>query len=785
MMGRGKTSFFHDLYYQQYNELTRVKLYNSTKDSLDLLQRLQLIRKLPVHHGCVNSLCWNESGEFLLSGSDDQHLVVTHGFNYKVLSDYKTTHRANIFSAKFLPATGDTNIVSCSGDGMILYTDLVRPHETRDCRFSCHAGTAYEVHTLPRDPNCFLSCGEDGTVRCFDLRVKRRCLRPRCSEDVMITCPRAATALALSPLAPCLLAVGCSDSTVRVFDRRMLSTRGSGAENRTQPRPLCSLTVPGLGDRSLRITSLCFSPRGEDLLASFSSDHLYLFGLQEHGMLRLSAIADASAEVDAEADSWAEQGVRGPPPPPPVRRLRLRGDWSDTGPDARPERDAASAAPPDAESGGSRPSLHAALMRRMTDVLARMLNDPATRAALGGGAGGSSGGSSESAVVDGSRSSTEDRVDTEDQQVQEMQESSPVTNETENFPSITETTSSASEPATSVPEGGEGSSSMVESEEVEESDAGGVSEAEGISSLQNKLSSLREGFIESHGCEPAVRLTYSEKSSSSATISIGVADEVSRSFQTVPSSEEPLPPSNNMSTREEQEPAPGPSSVAEAEYFEKHDPSDSEEDIDDRAINDCYTFTRGSALYSSHSRGVHPIEKHMDEAVRAARGEVPHEMATTPSSSHPYIKQKYTGHRNARTMIKEATFWGEAFVLSGSDCGHVFAWERGTGELRMLLEADRHVVNCLRPHPTLPLLASAGIDHDIKLWAPAYDSPAFDSDLADALVRRNEVMLEETKDTITVPASFMIRMLACLNQIRRGGRNRSRSGRPSDESSNN
>lgn len=25
--------------------------------------------------------------------------------------------------------------------------------------------------------------------------------------------------------------------------------------------------------------------------------------------------------------------------PPPVRRLRLRGDWSDTGPDARPERD--------------------------------------------------------------------------------------------------------------------------------------------------------------------------------------------------------------------------------------------------------------------------------------------------------------------------------------------------------------------------------------------------------------------------------------------------------------
>lgn len=29
---------------------------------------------------------------------------------------------------------------------------------------------------------------------------------------------------------------------------------------------------------------------------------------------------------------------------PPVRRLRLRGDWSDTGPDARPEREAGTSA---------------------------------------------------------------------------------------------------------------------------------------------------------------------------------------------------------------------------------------------------------------------------------------------------------------------------------------------------------------------------------------------------------------------------------------------------------
>lgn len=33
-------------------------------------------------------------------------------------------------------------------------------------------------------------------------------------------------------------------------------------------------------------------------------------------------------------------------------------------------------------------------------------------------------------------------------------------------------------------------------------------------------------------------------------------------------------------------------------------------------------------------------------------------------------------------------------------------------------------------------------------------------------MNRNAVMLEETKDTITVPAAFMIRMLACIHSLR-------------------
>ncbi len=83
---------------------------------------MKLLHTLDSHRGCVNSVVWNESGSLLVSGSDDHRLVVTNPFSKKVLADVETAHRANIFSAKFLPATSDAKIVSCAGDGTLLFT---------------------------------------------------------------------------------------------------------------------------------------------------------------------------------------------------------------------------------------------------------------------------------------------------------------------------------------------------------------------------------------------------------------------------------------------------------------------------------------------------------------------------------------------------------------------------------------------------------------------------------------------------------------------------------------
>ncbi|KAL5105441.1 DDB1 and CUL4-associated factor 6 [Taenia crassiceps] len=95
------------------------------------------------------------------------------------------------------------------------------------------------------------------------------------------------------------------------------------------------------------------------------------------------------------------------------------------------------------------------------------------------------------------------------------------------------------------------------------------------------------------------------------------------------------------------------------------------------------------------------------------------EMIARVLASCPRARQiaSYAGQRSFRTVIKDACFWGENFVISGSECGHVLAWDRATGEPVNLIKADT-VVNRLQSHPFLPYLAVSGVDHTIKLLQP-------------------------------------------------------------------
>ena len=90
--------------------------------------------------------------------------------------------------------------------------------------------------------------------------------------------------------------------------------------------------------------------------------------------------------------------------------------------------------------------------------------------------------------------------------------------------------------------------------------------------------------------------------------------------------------------------------------------------------------------------------------------------SSIPCGSHTRI---YRGHCNVKT-VKDVNFFGldDEYVVSGSDDGNLFIWDRKTSQLVNILEGDGEVVNVAQGHPYETMLAVSGIDHTIKIFSP-------------------------------------------------------------------
>ncbi|XP_010212083.1 PREDICTED: DDB1- and CUL4-associated factor 6, partial [Tinamus guttatus] len=769
------------------------------------------------------------------------------------------------------------------------------------------------VMTVPNDPYTFLSCGEDGTVRWFDTRIKTSCTKEDCKDDILINCRRAATSVAICPPIPYYLAVGCSDSSVRIYDRRMLGTRATGNyAGRGTVGMVARFVPPHLNNKSCRVTSLCYSEDGQEILVSYSSDYIYLFDPKD----------DTARELKVPSAEERREELR----QLPVKRLRLRGDWSDTGPRARPESER--------ERDGEQ-SPNVSLMQRMSDMLSRWFEEASevAQSNRGRGRSRSRGGinrpdaPASNNVAPSTESETAMEVDGPEQR-----------------PSSSSSTMSAQAPSTSSSTESPPSTSLLSSPDNEQRPSLGASAqpmfhqselmgpelaiirrglqrlrlkkaeqqrqrelAEGAapqsstsdqssskgssqdpqtsdspSSVVNKqlgsmsLDEQQESDKPRAGTgEPVLSLHYSTEGTTTSTIKLDFTDEWSStnsssrgsgshcksegqedsvktkaSEELAPEDEETRVPdeshkddssaegltsadktaetteaavsdasaSEHSGIQAEDDDVPGvgtasrnvdegssceksanqemPSQPSTANSHAANDEPQSHPESSGLAIPE-ESCTRTSALQETDDSDDDPVlipgaryrggpghrynirgtaigdrimrrsaVARIQELFRRRKERKEMEELETLNIRRPFIKMVYKGHRNSRTMIKEANFWGSNFVMSGSDCGHIFIWDRHTAEHLMLLEADNHVVNCLQPHPFDPILASSGIDYDIKIWSPLEESRIFNRKLADEVITRNELMLEETRNTITVPASFMLRMLASLNHIR-------------------
>ncbi|XP_034489626.1 DDB1- and CUL4-associated factor 6-like [Drosophila innubila] len=604
------------------NGYAQANLQASCKNSLDFVQRMNLLSTLNVHNGCVNTVNWNASGTLIVSGSDDNHLVITEAKSGRVAAKTKTLHKRHIFSARFMPFTNDQAVISCSGEGIVMHTEFLAPYASgrsmeealvddtgRNTNFfDCHAfGSTYDVQPLPDSPRTFLSCGEDGTVRCIDLRISSSCTDSVCEKHIFITAPCAVTAMDVAPINHYNIAIGCSDSIVRLYDRRMLS---DGTDQERVTWPLKAYPIPmEYTRRHYRPTCVKYSANESELLVSYSMEQLYLFDLLHPGY--------NDAEL-LKSGCYTPKLRRDDDPEPQMPRLRFRGDWSDTGPNSMAT---AEQGLNRLNVGQARPPLEPGVLSRLSDEIFRMLNS-----------------------------------------------------QTRQSRSLHTTSNNSS------------SSSGARST--------------GHISWQDAVIRTLDNRSEAASSRNSNQLL--------ARVRNAVANDTEQS-----------PPSVNLA------------------------------------------HLTGDVAMSPEMPETAPTDvKRETESVSEGRQKY-------PLSKFDYVKMSYNGHRNSRTMVKGACFWGDDFIMSGSDCGHIFVWQRQTGKVVKTLLADHRVVNRVQPHPTLPYLLSSGIDYNVKLWAPIGATPTFDEAETAGLIKSNEIMLVETRDTITVPAQIMIRILASLHQYRR------------------
>ncbi|XP_014678383.1 PREDICTED: WD and tetratricopeptide repeats protein 1-like [Priapulus caudatus] len=115
-------------------------------------------------------------------------------------------------------------------------------------------------------------------------------------------------------------------------------------------------------------------------------------------------------------------------------------------------------------------------------------------------------------------------------------------------------------------------------------------------------------------------------------------------------------------------------------------------------------------------------------------------------------EQRFYGHCNTTTDIKEANFFGSngQYILAGSDDGSFFIWDKQTTNILRVLRGDDSIVNCLQPHPTSCLLATSGIDPVVRLWSPRPEGERNEREVTNSLDAARENQKRMNADPLEV-----------------------------------
>ncbi|KAH7288898.1 hypothetical protein KP509_31G048700 [Ceratopteris richardii] len=246
--------------------------------------------------GCVNTVHFNPSGEILVSGSDDREIIFWDWAAQSKMLSFPSGHEENVFQARIMPFSDNHLLISCAADGQVRQADVYGDGRVETRKLAQHRGRVHKLAIEPGSARIFMSCGEDGVIRRFDLRDNNYKTAFKCTtltgSSKVRSYPVRLNAVVINPRSPNYFAVGGSDRYARLYDVRMVSW----GEQNGESTPVESFAPAHLrGKGPVHVTALAYSHQ-EELLVSYNDEQIYLFEKYMNG--RKSPMNDENKPTD-------------------------------------------------------------------------------------------------------------------------------------------------------------------------------------------------------------------------------------------------------------------------------------------------------------------------------------------------------------------------------------------------------------------------------------------------------------------------------------------------------